>query len=1053
MTILYLFTNDRPVPTCRGGVLKPRSHDTSDWDSRDNQYLRVLVFDRSFPLVSSALRGSKDCIGLGFYRLWALLPVHNLDVPADKHQTSLVTPAFSHPSPLPPIAQFSVGPWPPTGRLPIQLPLGQPPPKQPANLWDEFVNTATYLTTLTAAIANGGKTPYHMWFGRAPSLSHLREIGCRAYALTLTHHSKLAQRSAPCVLIGYAPHAKAYRLWDPSNRRVFNSFHVSFIEHLHSAPTPLLPGTTLGLSSPHAPATWDAPGYLTPVSDASPESSPFLSYNQPLSPSFSADETPPISSSTSPCVIPPNPSISPHLHDQTQSRLNNNATSTNAILQDDIETPNIPSNSRLNHHVRSTDTDPHNNSLRQIDQTPVNLPTVDTISDTLPDLTPSPRVSTPASTPSSLSTLTPSPPPEIPPPILRRSSRIPIPANRVTSNDGLTHGSRLSAAMADIRSSGVRRQEERSSRRATPSGDHTTAFISLFSPMRDSHDLLPADICAGHGLTSVDEVLAALTDGSIEPTVDLDDEPSWGKALASPEREYWIAGGREELKSLEDLKVFVLVPRSEVPRGQRPLKGKLVCKRKRDDAGNVVRYKVRYVAKGYAQRYGVDYDKTTAPTVRLESFRALLHTAATLDWDLRQFDIKTAFLHGILPEDETMYMEQPEGFEEAGKEDWVMKLMKSIYGMKQASRIWNKTFNAAIVGWGFERLACEWCVYKRQSATGTIIFVVHVDDILATASSPSEIDRFKAELTSRWEISDLGEPRYALGIGITRDRSRRTISLSQTALIDRVVEEFGQTAAHAVDTPMVAGLQLQRPDHAAPVPPEVTDWISRTPYRSLVGSLMYIAVATRPDISYAVGRLSSFCNSFRLEHWSAAIRVLRYLKSTRTMCLNLGGTNQLRLLGYSDSDYANCMETSRSVGGYCFTLGSGMISWSSRKQPTVADSSCYAEYIALQGASHEAIFLRQLLDGLMLLPPGPSPLYCDNDAASRLAEDHVWHSHTKHIRVKYHYVREQVLTGELSVQRVNSKDNTADILTKPLGRVDFLRLRQYLGLNAEEKPP
>lgn len=172
--------------------------------------------------------------------------------------------------------------------------------------------------------------------------------------------------------------------------------------------------------------------------------------------------------------------------------------------------------------------------------------------------------------------------------------------------------------------------------------------------------------------------------------------------MASNKREYWIAGGQDELKSLEDLKVFVLVPRSDVPRGQRPLRGKLVCKRKRDDTGRIVRYKVRYVAKGFAQRYSVDYDKTTAPTVRLESFRAILHLAATLDWDLHQFDIKTAFQHGILPATESMYMEQPPGFATPGKEDWVMHLMKSIYGMKQASRIWNQTFHDAVTAMGFK---------------------------------------------------------------------------------------------------------------------------------------------------------------------------------------------------------------------------------------------------------------------------------------------------------------------------------------------------------------
>jgi hypothetical protein len=183
----------------------------------------------------------------------------------------------------------------------------------------------------------------------------------------------------------------------------------------------------------------------------------------------------------------------------------------------------------------------------------------------------------------------------------------------------------------------------------------------------------------------------------------------------------------------------------------------LVCKRKRDDAGNVVRYKVRYVAKGYTQRYGIDYDKTTAPTARLESFRALLHIGASLGWDIQQYDVKTAFLHGVLPPEETMFMEQPPGFEAPGKEEWVMRLMKSIYGMKQASRVYNKTFDQSVQAWGFKRVPCEWCVYHRTTTSGTIIFAVHVDDIVSIASSAEENNRFKSDLDGKWIISDLKE--------------------------------------------------------------------------------------------------------------------------------------------------------------------------------------------------------------------------------------------------------------------------------------------------------
>lgn len=239
--------------------------------------------------------------------------------------------------------------------------------------------------------------------------------------------------------------------------------------------------------------------------------------------------------------------------------------------------------------------------------------------------------------------------------------------------------------------------------------------------------------------------------------------------MASDEREYWIAGGQDKLKSLQDLNVFVLVPHSNVPHGQRPLKGKLVCKKKQDDTGHVTCYKVRYVTKGFAQKYGIDYDKTTAPTVRLESFCSILHLTATLNWDLHQFNIKTVFLNGVLPEDETMYMEQPPGFEAAGKEEWVMRLMKSIYGMKQASRIWNQTFHNAISEWGFEHMECKWCIYRHTSPTGTIIFTVHVDDIIVAGSTSEENDRFRDLLKTKWEITELSEPTLALGIAISRD--------------------------------------------------------------------------------------------------------------------------------------------------------------------------------------------------------------------------------------------------------------------------------------------
>jgi len=221
----------------------------------------------------------------------------------------------------------------------------------------------------------------------------------------------------------------------------------------------------------------------------------------------------------------------------------------------------------------------------------------------------------------------------------------------------------------------------------------------------------------------------------------------------------------------------------------------------------VKRYKVRYVAKGYAQLPGIDFTKTTAPTAHLESFCSLLHLAVTLQWDVQHFDIKMAFLHSILPDDKTAYMEQPPSFEVPGKETWVMHLMKSIYGMHQASHHWNKTFHKAIEDLGFSCVPCEWCIYSCHTPSGTVIFCIHVDDIFSIANPPEENTHFRDELKSLWDISDLGPAKFGLGIAIKCGTN--TISLSQTAFIDCVIECFGQTDAHPVDTPMVSSLQLR----------------------------------------------------------------------------------------------------------------------------------------------------------------------------------------------------------------------------------------------------
>jgi hypothetical protein len=550
---------------------------------------------------------------------------------------------------------------------------------------------------------------------------------------------------------------------------------------------------------------------------------------------------------------------------------------------------------------------------------------------------------------------------------------------------------------------------------------------------------------------NVDQTLAAIEDLSQTDlgNFDLDEPNSWDEARASPYSKQWEAGFREELKSLKDMGVYKLIPRSQIPMGCKVRKGRPVFRLKRDADGKPVRWKVRLVFKGFEQIYGKDYTSTTSPTARMESWRILLHIAAVLDWDAQQIDVKTAFLYGLLPDDEVQYMEQPIGFEEAGAEEYVWMLQRGLYGMKQSGRIWNQTMNGAMLSWGFTRLSCESCIYFRSSEKGTVICAVHVDDFLSIASSKEENERFKSQMKLVWSISDLGEAKHCVGIAIQRDKPKRAVYLSQKALIDKIIQQFGQQNSHPVSTPMDAGLKL-RPVDKSTLPQLEAERLTRTPYRSLVGCLIYLAVGTRPDISYAVQQLSQFLDCYTQSHWVAAVRVVRYLKGTRDLELTLGGANDIKIVGFTDSDWANCPDTRRSVGGYMFTLGSGPISWQSRRQRTVATSTCEAEYTAAFEASKEAVWLRTLLTSIGFSPTSPTTLLCDNNATITLSGDPAFHARVKHFDIRYHFLREKVQSNDISLSYINTQNNIADIFTKPLDTTKFTRLRNFLGLTRRD---
>jgi len=297
----------------------------------------------------------------------------------------------------------------------------------------------------------------------------------------------------------------------------------------------------------------------------------------------------------------------------------------------------------------------------------------------------------------------------------------------------------------------------------------------------------------------------------------------------------------------------------------------------------------------------------------MESWCILLHLAATLNWDAQQIDIKTAFLYGLLPKEEYQYMEQPLKFEEPGKENWVWVIQHGLYGMKQSGCIWNITMNKKMLSWGFNRLSCESCVYYRKTDTGTVVCVVHIDDFLSIASNKNENESFKNQMCEVWTISDLGNVRFIIGIAVNWDRPNQAVMLSQTALIDKIIAQFSQRNTSPSSLPMDPGLKLRHANYKN-MSKEELDEIKKLPYRLLVGCLLYLSIGTHPDITYSIQQLSQYLDCYSYAHWNTAIHVVRYLSGTWQLKLCLGGTNQISLLGFMDSDWANCLDTRCDTG-------------------------------------------------------------------------------------------------------------------------------------------
>ena len=516
------------------------------------------------------------------------------------------------------------------------------------------------------------------------------------------------------------------------------------------------------------------------------------------------------------------------------------------------------------------------------------------------------------------------------------------------------------------------------------------------------------------------DISQSLNDCSIDYFCRVSDIPqTYHEAMQSEESNDWGVAMKNEYQALCENETFDLVQKPN----KKVVGGRWVYSKKRNENGVEI-FKARYVAKGFSQVPNIDYSETFSPTAKLTSIRVVLQIAVNDNMCLSQMDVKTAYLNA--PLDHTIYVKQPQGFQKLDEDgnELVWKLNKSLYGLKQSGRMWNNCLHDFLTENDFTQLIPDNCIYVRVQNNLKVIIVVWVDDLVIAASCPQAAASIKDQLSLRFSMKDFGALTNFLGIQF--ELSESCTKMHQSEYAQKILDRFQMCEANAKSIPCdLSTCNIDFDDNS----PYLDD---PTLYREIVGSLIYLMTCSRPDLCYVVTILSQYMSKPKVGHLKLAKYVLRYLKGT----VNFGivfKKSSLSIVGFTDASWGSTGDR-RSISGLCFKLGTdaSLISWKSKKQPIVALSSCEAEYVSMTHSIQEGVFLQQLLAGLQFKDAAKVvSLYVDNKGAIDLAKNPVHHQRSKHVDIKYHYIRSKILDGSFVLYYVPSKENLADIFTKP----------------------
>jgi hypothetical protein len=529
------------------------------------------------------------------------------------------------------------------------------------------------------------------------------------------------------------------------------------------------------------------------------------------------------------------------------------------------------------------------------------------------------------------------------------------------------------------------------------------------------------------------------------------DPDKYKDAMQSSRAEGWQVAMTQEINQLTEMNVFELIPVDQVARGRKVLGSRWVYKTKRNADGTINKLKARFVVQGCAQIPGVDFGETFAPVVRLSTLRIALSIACAYDLEIRQADIRNAYIHAPLCKDEntglteTVFIQPPEGFVKRNHKGikMIWKLLRNLYGLRQAA----KAFHELLKQWlllemGLEQSASDSCLFLKGSTFSLFFVCLYVDDI-TYGGTKTECEIFESRVCKAFNTVLEGDLHFMLGMEITRDRANRTLKITHTNYISQQLEKFGLTESNPSPTPITPS-NVPGKD-GCPKTKEETVAMTEIPYRSLVGALAHTANCVRPDISLAIQKLQTHQANPGFSHWKAAKRVARYLHGTKHIGLlyTTPTDYSVRVEGCKDSDWAGDPDSRKSTMGYLFFINGGPVSWAARHQRIVAQSSNEAEYIALSEACKEASWMKQLLNHSFNIPLKSLPMSCDNTGAIALSKNPTLHKKAKHFEVRHHAVRQLVATRVVSINHIRSEKNPADILTKALTEAKFKEQRSF----------